>query len=556
MWNFSGRQNDVQGLGNVRDGNWVSGIPLLDNLRLGDQSKLPDSLQQNKAHTELFMLPFLLGILGLVFQWKNNKKSSVVVFLLYFFTGIGIILYLNQAGPQPRERDYSYVGSFYAFAIWIGLGVLFVYDMLKKKLTGNIAASVASGVCLLAVPVWMCAQEWKAHDRSMKTLARDSAMDYLNSCAPNAILFTAGDNDTYPLWYAQEVENVRPDIRVVINTLLGTDWDINQLRRKINESDPINISWPSDKYLGDNRNYVPYFDNGVIPKDKPFNLNDAMAFIGNDSNRLATQGGDSLSYFPSHNFYIPVDKEKVLANGTASLSEASLILPQLDFAFPGNDMFKNDLLQLNIIAANDWERPIYFSEPYTQGFNAFLKQDGLSYRLKPVKQGINSGGAYADNVDVDTMYNNVMNKFKFGGAEKPDVYFDENSRRTLLGIRRSFITLALALVAEGRKDSALTVLNYGDKMINPSTLPYAMTSGESSGHNITSMQYAYAFYLAGDNKKGAMIAAAVTKDCEQQINYYNSLPSDMQGAFQQEQGQATSIIKELGELTNQFNHVR
>ena len=222
MWNFSGRQNDLQGTGNPRDGNWISGIAPLDNWRLGDQSKMPDSLKENKAHTTLFMLPFILGLLGLAFQWKKDRKNAVVVFILYFFTGIAIILYLNQAGPQPRERDYSYVGSFYAFSIWIGLGVLYVYDLLKKKLKPIQSSVVAGGLCLIAVPLLMACQEWKAHDRSKKTLARDVAADYLNSCAPNAILFTAGDNDTYPLWYAQEVENIRPDVRVIVTTLLGT----------------------------------------------------------------------------------------------------------------------------------------------------------------------------------------------------------------------------------------------------------------------------------------------------------------------------------------------
>lgn len=551
MWNFSGRQNDLQGTGNSRDGNWISGISILDNARLGDQSKLPDSLKQNKAHTELFMLPFLLGILGIAFQWKRDKKSMVVVFLLYFFTGIGIILYLNQAGPQPRERDYSYVGSFYAFAIWIGLGVLFIYDLLKKKLSGNLAASIASTLCILIVPAWMCGQEWKAHDRSMKTLARDSAEDYLNSCAHNAVLFTAGDNDTYPLWYAQEVENIRPDVRVIVTSLLGSDWDINQLRRKINESDPINISWTKDKYLGDNRNYVPYNDNGSFPKDSTFNLNDVMAFIGNDINKLPTQDGDSLSYFPTHNFYIPVNKDTVLQNGTVSKKDSVLILPNLKFTFSGNIMYKNDLMELNIIAANNWMRPIYFSEPYNLGLTASMRQDGMTYRLVPT---INSSETYTDqNADVDTMYNNLMTKFKFGGAEKPNVYFDENSRRILLIIRRAYTSLAMALISEGKKDSALQVLNYGDKMMNNTTLPYAMVSGESELHNVTSTQYIYAYYLVGDNKKATEIAAKVIKDCEQQLSYYDSLSSDMQQSFQQDRQIASSVIKQLQDLNKQFN---
>ena len=550
MWNFSGRQNDLQGFGGPRDGNWITGISFLDNARLGDQSKLPTSLKENKAHTELFMLPFILGILGIVFQWKNDKKNLVVIFLLYFFTGIGIILYLNQAGPQPRERDYSYVGSFYAFAIWVGLGVLFVYDLLKKKMSGTTAAATASVACLLVVPIWMCAQEWKAHDRSMKSLARDSAIDYLNSCAKDAVLFTGGDNDTYPLWYAQEVENVRPDTRIIVTSLLGTDWDINALRRKINESDPIDISWPSDKYLGDNRNYVPYYEMGPISKDSTISLDAAMDFIGDDNNRLPAQDGDSLSYFSTHNLFIPVDKETVLQNGTVAEKDSSLILPKLKFTLPGNSLFKNDLIELNIIAANKWKRPIYFTQPYTLGLNSFIKQDGLTYRLIPVT---GSGNSYGDNVDIDTMYNNIMTKFKFGGADKPNVYFDENGRRVLLTIRRAYSTLALALASEGKKDSALKVLDYGDKMVNPSTLPYAMVSGESEVNNYTAIQYIYAYYMAGDNKKAATLASELQRDCEQQLAYYDSVSPDEQGLFQQDQQIAATMLKQLQEFSTQFN---
>ena len=552
MWNFSGRQNDLQGLGNPRDGNWISGIPLLDNFRLGDQSKLPVSLKQNKAHTELFLLPFILALLGLAFQWKHDRKGGVVVFLLFFFTGTAIILYLNQAGPQPRERDYSLVGSFYAFAIWIGLGVLYVYDLLKKKLSGRNSAILASGICLLAVPVWMCAQEWKAHDRSMKTLARDSAADYLNSCAPNAILFTGGDNDTYPLWYDQEVENIRPDVRVIVTSLLGSDWDINQLRRKINESAPIPMSWTEDKYLGDSRNYVPYYDKGNIAKDSFLNLNEAMAIIGDDSNRLQTQSGESINYFPTHNFYIPVDKQKVLQNGTVTKKDSASIVQQVKFSFQGNALYKSELMQLNIMAANNWERPVYYTQLFTPGLNEYMKQDGLTYRLEPVKPGEDPANPYAGRTNMDTMYTNLMTKFKFGGAEKPGVYFDENGRRTLLAIRRSFAALGMALAAGGKKDSALQVLNYGDKMIQHATLPYGMVSGESGLHNVSSLQYIYAYYMAGDPKKAISLAGQVAKDCQDQIAYYNSLPSDLQVHFMRDQQEAESIIKQLQEMGSQF----
>jgi Protein of unknown function (DUF2723) len=534
LWNFAGRQNDIQGKGNPRDGNWISGISPLDNWRLGDQDRLPDSLKNNKAHTTLFMLPLVLGILGLVYQWKRDRKSAGVVFLLYFFTGIAITLYLNQAGPQPRERDYSMVGSFYAFAIWIGLGVLFVYDLFKKKLSGVQSGVAAAGVCLLAVPVLMISQEWKAHDRSKKTLARDIAEDHLNSCGPDAILFSSADNDTYPLWYAQEVENIRPDVRVIVTTLLGTDWMIDQMRRRVNTSPPIPFSWSHDKYVGDNRNYIPFYDRGIVPKDSFMNLNDAMVFMASDSNRLQSEGGDPMNYFPTHNFYIPVDSGA-----------------RVEFRFAGNGLLKNDWAELNVIAANKWQRPVCFTyPPYGLGLNNYVQDDGLVYSLVPQRQQNQNTG---QGVNVPKMYGNLMTKFKFGGAEKRDVYFDENGRRELMTIRHAFTELASALAAGGSKDSALAVLNYGYKMMDPSSAPYAMVSAGNS-ENIESLQYAYAYYLSGDNKMGDRIGAAIIKDCEQQLAYYGSLSEDAQASFQQDRQSAEGIMRQLQSLKMSFAH--
>ncbi|MEK7199565.1 MAG: DUF2723 domain-containing protein, partial [Bacteroidota bacterium] len=285
MWNFSGKQNDNQGLfaGNVRDGNWITGIAPVDNLLYGDQGSMPDSLKNNKAHNKLFLLPFILGLLGLFYQFKQKGDDGIVSFLLFFFTGFAIILYLNQAGYQPRERDYAYVGSFYAFAIWIGLGVLKVRDWFGSKLSQTTAASLATIVCLLAVPVIMAQQEWDDHDRSRKVLSRDLAKDYLESCAPNAILFSYGDNDTYPLWYAQEVEGIRPDIRVINFSLLGIDWYINELRYKVNQSDPIDVIWTPEQIIGGKRDYILYRPKENIPEDRYYDLYDLMKnYVGSD----------------------------------------------------------------------------------------------------------------------------------------------------------------------------------------------------------------------------------------------------------------------------------
>jgi hypothetical protein len=274
MWNFAGKQNDNQGLfaGNVRDGNWITGITPIDNMIYGDQSAMPDSLKNNKAHNTLFALPFILGLLGMYFHYKQKKSDFGINFLMFFFTGFAIVLYLNQAGYQPRERDYAYVGSFYAFAVWIGLGVLMVKELLSKSINQSTAAGLATLVCILAVPALMASQEWDDHDRSNKVIARDLAKDYLESCAPNAILFTFGDNDTYPLWYAQEVEGIRKDIRVINYSLLGIDWYINQLRYKVNESPAIDVIWSADQIEGSKRDYIEYRPDASIPDDKFYNL--------------------------------------------------------------------------------------------------------------------------------------------------------------------------------------------------------------------------------------------------------------------------------------------
>ncbi|HET6256056.1 MAG TPA: DUF2723 domain-containing protein [Puia sp.] len=548
MWNFAGRQNDLQGTGNPRDGNWISGIGPIDNLRLGDQSQLPDSLQHNKAHATLFFLPLILGLLGLGYQWKRRKTDALVVFLLYFFTGIAIILYLNQAGPQPRERDYSLVGSFYAFSIYIGLGVLYVVDLFRRKLPGNRAAILASVLCLAAVPLLMACQEWTAHDRHRKTLARAIANDHLESCAPQSILFTVADNDTYPLWYAQEVENMRSDVRVVITTLLGTEWMIDQLKTKVNESDPLPFSWSHDKYAGDTRNDIPYNDRSPFPKDSSMNLQAAMAFMGSDSTRVPSQTEQMINYMPTKNFYLPVDRSAVLANGTVAAADSARIPDRISFVFPGNELLKGDMAELNIIAANNWKRPIYFTyPPYNIGLGEYVVNEGLAYRLTPIRQQDRNGG-----VDTKNMFATLMNKFKFGGGEKPNVYFDENGRRELLSIRGAYATIGAALASEGQKDSALRVLTYGYKMIDPTTLPYGMVSSGNM-ENIASLQYADALYQAGDTKTAALIANAVIRDCRQQLAYYQSLGEEAGATFQRDQQTAAAIMQQLEGLLKQMS---
>ncbi|GAA0537815.1 glycosyltransferase family 117 protein [Chitinophaga japonensis] len=560
MWNFVGRQNDIQGFGNVRDSNWVSGISLVDNLLYGDQSKLPDSLKENKAHNTLFFLPLVLGIMGLLYHYRQRRKDSLVVGLLFFFTGLAIVLYLNQTGAQPRERDYAYVGSFYAFAVWIGLGVLAVHTWLKKRTRWAFSAPVAVLACLLAVPVLMGYQEWDDHDRSQKVLARDMARDYLESCAPNAILFTIGDNETYPLWYAQEVEGIRPDVRVVHVSLLNGDWYIDQQRQRANKSAPVPMSWTPEQYRGDKRNYVMFHDAGIFPQDKFYNLKEVLQFMGSDDQRaqLLTTSGEYINFLPAQQVFLPVDKKQVIANGTVPASDSARVLPQMTFRLDKNALFKNDLVMLDMIATNNWERPVYFANPSIPrgiGLDNYLVREGLTYRLMPLAPERNDAGPLANDIPVNTgkMYDNVMHRFAFCSADVKGMYFDETNRNMLQQLRNTYTQLAIDLAAKGDKTRALHVLDTMDRNIREDNLPYAMTS-PGNFHNINAMQVAYAYYLAGKPEKAENISQKIIRDCEQQIAYYQSLPpSKLSGDLQMDyQRAAEFIIPQLQKMKEAF----
>ena len=538
MWNFAGKQNDNQGLfaGNVRDGNWITGITPIDTMIYGDQSAMPDSLKNNKAHNTLFALPFILGLLGMYFHYKQKKSDFGVNFLMFFFTGFAIVLYLNQAGYQPRERDYAYVGSFYAFAVWIGLGVLMVKELLSKSINQTTAAGLATIICLLAVPALMASQEWDDHDRSNKVIARDLAKDYLESCAPNAILFTFGDNDTYPLWYAQEVEGIRKDIRVINYSLLGIDWYINQLRYKVNESPAIDVIWSADQIEGSKRDYIEYKPNASMPDDKFYNLYDVMKnYVGKDN-------PDNDYSFPVKNVTVPVDVAAAIKNGTVNATDS--IVSSLDFSLPRNALMKNELAVLNIIAANNWKRPIYFTNAGAElGFDQYLRRDGLSYRLAPVKNS---------RVNTNWMLDKLTNKFAFGNADKAGVYFDEENRRHLGGIRSAYAELAIDLVAKNRKEEAKTVLNKADKMMHESNFGYGLTS-RGNLHNRNSLLFLEACYLAGDQALIQKVSAAVKKDLQQQVNYYNTLSGQKADNMAQEKQTAESYLQTLVQMQAMYN---
>ena len=524
LWNFAGKQNDLQGFGNVRDGNFKTGIGFIDNALFGDQSKLPDSISKNnKANNTLFMLPFLLGIAGFLYQYQQAKKDFIVTALLFFFTGIAIVIYLNQVSLQPRERDYAYVGSFYAFAIWIGLGVLQVAAWLQKVVNQKMATMIATVACMLAVPTLMAQQEWDDHDRSQKTLPRDMARNYLESCPPNAILFSFGDNDTYPLWYAQEVEGIRPDVRVVVNSLLGSDWYMRELRYKVNKSDKFDVIFTEEQVSGNKLNAVYYNALPGFGDTQYHDLDSILRYVVADPSgkfQVATQEGP-INIFPTHKFSVPVNKANALASGIAKPTDKIEDQLLIDFNPSRQYMLKNELAIYSIIATSQFKRPICFTSQQDLkelGLDKYTRQTGMSYQLVPV---ISNG------VDEEASYKNVMTHFTYGNAKNKQVYFDEENRRHLNSVRYATAEIAVALVNAGKKDSARQILRKLDNETTEANFPYGMTSNRGNQHNYFSYVFIQACYAAGDLSLAKKASNSVTKDLKQQIAYYRSLGETM-----------------------------
>jgi hypothetical protein len=521
MWNFAGKQNDLQGFGNVRDSNWVSGISFLDNALYGNQQPLPYTVHEgNQSYNKLYLLPLALGLTGLLFQYRRKRKDFVVNLLLFFFTGLAIVVYLNQSGFQPRERDYAYVGSFYAFAIWIGLGVMAIKELLQRTMKLPVANYAAAGLCMLAVPVLMANQEWDDHDRSNKTLARDIAKDYLESCPKNAILFSAEDNDTYMLWYLQNVEGIRRDVRVVVNTIFASDWYIDQLRYKINDSDPLDVIFTPQQIRGSNRDVV-YFDKANdFDSSKSYDLYSVLKNVtASDDPRYVrqTQDGDVLHILPVCRFSIPVDLNAVRNNGT--VEKADRVEDQLVIDISSKRyLIKNDLAMLSVIAANNWKRPICFTNQSTAadiGLGKYARQDGMTWRLVPVQNSA---------VNNDVAYENVMEKFAYGrvSAGKP-VYFDEENRRRMNYIRLAHAQIAISLAQAGRKQEARNVLEHIDQHVSEKDFPYGMTTNRGNQHDAIASQFLQACYLSEDFTLAKKVTASLKKDLQEQVRYYQSL---------------------------------
>lgn len=459
MWNFVGRQNDDQGQGSLYEGQWLSGIKPIDAILLGNQSNLPPTIVDSKSYNRFFFLPLIIGVLGAVWHFKRNQKDAGIVALLFFFTGLAIVLYLNQKPLEPRERDYAYAGSFYAFAIWIGFGVLAIREWLAKKVTPQNAAIGATVLSLFAAPIIMAAQGWDDHDRSTKMVAHDIAVDYLESCAPNAILFTYGDNDTYPLWYAQEVEGIRPDIRLVNLSLFDTDWYINGMKRKMNESEPLPISMKESQYVQGVRDVMYYQDYKIAGSVELKSILEVL-LSDNDEDKIQVTETTKENFIPTKNFHITVNPEDVLKTGTVSPADADKIAPIMQWTFNKGYVTKGTLAMFDILVHNNWKRPIYFastvpSDQYN-GLDNYLYNEGLALRLMPLTP--DTAASRTEQLNAPVLYNNVMNKFKWGNI-KHAKYLDPQSSDDISIFANVWNNTVTGMLKEGKVTEAKQAAN-------------------------------------------------------------------------------------------------
>ena len=545
MWNFAGRQNDIQSSGEIEHGNWITGIPFIDNLLYGDQNMLPQELKDNKGHNVFYCLPLILGIIGLFWQaWRGQKgiQQFWVVFFLFFMTGIAIVLYLNQTPGQPRERDYAYAGSFYAFAIWIGMGVAGIVHLLRNYMKEVPAAALTSAVCLL-VPIQMASQTWDDHDRSGRYVARDFGQNYLMSLqeSGNPIIYTNGDNDTFPLWYNQETEGFRTDARTCNLSYLQTDWYIDQMKRPAYDSPALPITWDRTEYMEGQNEYVPIRPDFKKQIDKAYKAAEEEVLNGKNPealNNIRAQFGDNpyelkniLKYWvrtkdgqaviPTDSIVVKIDKEAVRRSGMMipealgdSIPDYMHISLKDEKGNPKRALYKSELMMLEMLANANWERPIYMA--ITVGTDNQLNmrehfiQEGLTYRFTPFDTE-----ALGATIDSEKMYDNLMNKFKFGGIDKPGIYIDENAMRMCYTHRRTFAQLITQLMKEGKKAKALAALEYAEKMIPAFNVPYDVQNG--------ALEMAEAYYQLGNNTKADQIIDELANKSVEYLTWYLSL---------------------------------
>ncbi len=525
LWNFAGRQSDNQGKYDNIDGNWMTGIKIFDESRLGSQDNLPTDIEENKGRNLYYAIPFLLGLLGLIYHANKDLKSFYVLLVLFLFTGFVLKIYLNERPFEPRERDYALVGSFYIFAIWIGFGVYALYDTIKNWLQPKIAGPIVIALSLLAAPVLMASENWDDHDRSGKYTALAMAKAYLSSCEPNAILFTIGDNDTFPLWYAQEIENYRTDVRIVNTSLFMTDWYIDQMKAKAYESEPLPISFSHNQYVGDKLDYTVH----KPLTEERWDISNFIKFISDDDPRtvIALENGQKIHFYPTNKLRIPVNKEAIISNKVVSAKYNDSIVPYIDLEIKGQALYKNRLMMLDIVANNNWKRPIYFTggsfgdDDYLW-MKDYLQLDGMVYKLVPVKNAIADAPSPLDmgQIDSDKMYDIVM-KWDWGNSESSKIYHDPETRKNSITYRTNLARLMEQLINEGKKEKAKKVI---DLAMEKMPLQYF-------GYYTMLEPFAAGYYELDEKEKAQKILSQLIGKYQENLKYYNTLKSGEQNSL-------------------------
>ena len=535
MWNFTGRQNDIAGTYDTLNGNWISGINLFDSLRLGNQSEISEDAKNNKARNTYFFLPFLLGLIGLYFLYQQDPKRFWVLLLFFLFTGLALKIYLNERPFEPRERDYALVGSFYVFAIWIGMGVFALTHKIKLIIKSNVAPLTTVILCLF-VPLLMAYQNWDDHDRSGRYTAQSMAKSYLESIQEDAgaMIFTIGDNDTFALWYAQEIEGYRTDVKTINTSLLATDWYIDQMKRKTYESESIPSQMTHDLYAYGIRDYIKHeslidsvrwdikdFINWVASDHPRTKYKSLLLQAGEDPNRLP-MGTQEMIFYPTNKIRVSVNKENVIKSGLVKPKDYDLIVPYIDIDLPEGGMTKNQIMMLDILANNNWERPIYFTggsyaDSEYMWMKEYLQLEGLVYKLVPIKTSLNSNNPYImGRLDSDLMYDIVM-KWSWGNSESSSIYHDPETRKNSISFRSNMARLAEKLIDEGKNKKAKEVL---DLAVQKMPLDYF-------GYYSLVVPMIDTYYRLGAVESAQQLAVKVGEKYRDEMEYFSSLkPSE------------------------------
>ncbi len=550
MWNFAGRQNDIEAQPGPKNGNWISGIGFIDNARLAPQNTLPESMD-NPAHNKFYFLPLILGLIGLFYHLNTSKKDTLVVALLFFMTGLAIVLYLNQYPYQPRERDYAYAGSFYAFAIWIGLGVMGLYQWTKKYMGDNKFAAVGIGAaCLLLVPGIMAQQGWDDHDRSGKYAARDFGMNYLAGCDPNAILITNGDNDTFPLWYVQEVEGFRTDIRVVNYMLSSGYWYVHQLGKKVYDAPPLKFTLTPEQYDKGRNQYIPYFAESPLAKlfadQGHMDVQTFIGLIASDDPRtqIGLTSGESINQMPTKKLRLMVDSAKCVQNGIVPPEMAHLIVPYIEWEVRQGALYKNDLMLLDFLANNDWERPLYFANPSSLekvfDVDEYCHLEGTVYKFMPVRATDHIPGL--GGIHADASYEVYMNDYSWGNLNDPSVTVDRESYRHARIQKQNFLRVAQALLSEGKPEKAAAVLD--------SCLYYFPHN--KIHYDIIQMPMIEIYYNTGRIETANEEVRKMMKVCDDELTYFLSIdPGFADTYYATEMQQNIAVLQRMSEVTKE-----